>query len=692
MANVVTQKKNLRGDALFDNLISYWRLNEASGTRNDSHGLNHLTDNNTVTRVNGKQSSAAEFVAANNEYLSIASNASLQVGDIDFTVCGWVYLSNKTNFQTLFSKYLSAGDQRQWLVDYNQTSDRFRLLVSSDGTASIIGQILADSFGSPSATTWYFICTWHDSINNTLNIQINNGSISSVSFSTGVFANGTGDFMIGGSANFSNSTNGYIDEVGFWKRILTQGERTRLYNSGFGLTIPFDSLSDRLVSAWKLNEASGTRADSIGGNTLSDNNTVTRALGKQSGAAQFTLANSESLNYSSSTPFSFGDSDFTIACWVYLDSKPAGPNSMLIVTKYQSDTVRDFLLQYVGSAQDFRFIVYDGTANPAVGIVSTGSAVNITQWYFVVAYHSKTTNSVGISVNGGTPVVATRTGTPAATASLLYIGNREGAASFPWDGRMDEICIWKRVLSQSEIKKLYNNGYGLSFPFNSLQDRLISYWKLDETSGTRNDSNLANDLSDNNTVSYTTGKVSNAADFTAANFEYLNVASNITLTTGDIDFTYVCWVNLKNKNFLDYQIILSKRNGATNEREITVDFDRVADRFRVSISSNGTSSTTVSANNFGSPNINTWYFLMVWYDSGADTINISINNGVPNSAMHSGGAYVGTAQFCLGAGNATADTFLDGYLDEVGFWKRLLTPDEKVKLYQSFQAITYPFK
>jgi len=30
-----------------------------------------------------------------------------------------------------------------------------------------------------------------------------------------------------------------IDEVGFWTRVLTEDERTALYNSGDGITYPF---------------------------------------------------------------------------------------------------------------------------------------------------------------------------------------------------------------------------------------------------------------------------------------------------------------------------------------------------------------------------------------------------------------------------------------------------------------------
>ena len=42
-------------------------MDEASGTRYDSYGNNHLTDNNTVTVAAGKKGSAASFAPANAE-------------------------------------------------------------------------------------------------------------------------------------------------------------------------------------------------------------------------------------------------------------------------------------------------------------------------------------------------------------------------------------------------------------------------------------------------------------------------------------------------------------------------------------------------------------------------------------------------------------------------------------------------
>ena len=77
------------GCTLTTSLIAHWNLDEASGTRVDAKGGNDLTDNNTVTQATGIVSNAGQFTAANSEYLSIADNAALSTGDIDFTIPLW---------------------------------------------------------------------------------------------------------------------------------------------------------------------------------------------------------------------------------------------------------------------------------------------------------------------------------------------------------------------------------------------------------------------------------------------------------------------------------------------------------------------------------------------------------------------------------------------------------------------------
>lgn len=468
MFNIQFLKKGRKyiNDSLLTGLISYWKLNEASGTRADSAGSNDLTDNNTVPRVVGKQSGAANFTAANSEYLSIASNDSLNTGDSDFTYAGWVNLraKNLLDFQILLSKRDGPSNQRQITIDFDRVADRFRASISSDGTTSTT--VSANNFGSPTIATWYFFMVWYDAAADTINMSINNGTADSAAHSGGAYT-GTGPFCLAAGNSTANTfLDGYLDEVGFWKRLLTTEEKTRLYNSGNGITYPFNSILDRLVSYWAMEQTSGNRTDSNLATTLVDNNSVTYGNGIIRNGAQFTLANSEYLSTVSNDTalFSFGDTDYTIAAWVYLDSKAT---SQLFASKYSSDSVRDFILQYVTGSDFFRFIVYDG-GSTIIGNVSSSAGVNTGAWYFIVAYHDATNNLVGVSVNGGAPTTAATTGTAASTASLFYVSGREGGSTFQYfDGKVDEYGVWRRVLSAAEIAYLYNNGRGKTYPLSN---------------------------------------------------------------------------------------------------------------------------------------------------------------------------------------------------------------------------------
>lgn len=221
---------------LLTSLVAYWKLDESSGTRNDSHGVNHLTDNNTVTSVAGKINNAAEFTAANSESLSILDNAALSMGDIDFTIAAWIYITDKSTARVAVAKWNNSANKREYLLWYNNTNDRFTFSVSNDGTTST--NCNADLLGSPATSTWYFVVAEHDSSANRIRIYVDNGAGNEITWSTGVLESDS-TFRIGANSQNIQHWNGRIDEVGIWKRLLTSGERTQLYNNGSGTAYPF---------------------------------------------------------------------------------------------------------------------------------------------------------------------------------------------------------------------------------------------------------------------------------------------------------------------------------------------------------------------------------------------------------------------------------------------------------------------
>ncbi len=211
-------------------LVSYWKLDEASGTRADSEPTGtpqDLTDNNTVTSNTGKLSSSGQFTAANSEYLSRADSTDLSTGNIDFTVAAWVYMDTKPSSANFVTKWTS-GVNTEWYLNYTAAVDRFRF-------ATYAANVDADNFGSPSTATWYLIIAWHDSVNDLMGISVNDGTANTFSNSDGT-QDGNAAFNIGRLANGFGYNDGRIDEVGFWKKVLTSGERTELYNAGTGKT------------------------------------------------------------------------------------------------------------------------------------------------------------------------------------------------------------------------------------------------------------------------------------------------------------------------------------------------------------------------------------------------------------------------------------------------------------------------
>lgn len=223
--------------ALIDNLVAYWDMGEASGNAIDVHDDNDLTETNgTIGSAAGKVGNCRDFEAGDTEYFTLADNADLSTGDIDFTWQVWFNAETLANFPVLFNKGVSSGT-REYVLFYNTSTSRLNFIVQ--GTAGAESTAVANNAGALSTGTWYCVHCWHDSVNNEIGIAVNAGTPDTDPHTAGVL-DGAGAFSIGSSPSQSLYFDGLIDEVGFWKRVLTSGERTSLYNSGNGLAYPFD--------------------------------------------------------------------------------------------------------------------------------------------------------------------------------------------------------------------------------------------------------------------------------------------------------------------------------------------------------------------------------------------------------------------------------------------------------------------
>lgn len=219
-------------------LVSYWELNEASGTRNDSHGTNHLTDFGSTGSASGKAGNAADFEVFSVNYLR---HASVDVVG-GFTASFWFNAESfNGNYRGLFSRDDNPATPRHQTTVYLTPSDKLACYIATgDGLDGGAAPNFDGSGSTVFATaTWYHIVCTYDAANGLIGYvngsveatgAINRGAILS---SPGLFALGK-DILgesIGGADRYYD---GLIDEVALWERAITSSEVTWLYNSGNG--------------------------------------------------------------------------------------------------------------------------------------------------------------------------------------------------------------------------------------------------------------------------------------------------------------------------------------------------------------------------------------------------------------------------------------------------------------------------
>lgn len=213
------------------------------------------------------------------------------------------------------------------------------------------------------------------------------------------------------------------------------------------------ALGDNLIICWSLDEASGTRVDSIGGHNLTPVNTPGNTPGKVSTALRLVRASSQCL--AANPLVQLFQQQYSLCFWFRLTSLPAG--HMAVYAKAAQLAAGQY--EFIGFVNftNSRFTVYFGGGNG--GVIEYAQTLTTGVWYFVSAIHDATTLSlqldagaiqtqvVGFGNIGSTPIV--NIGATASNGNFL-------------DGDVDAFMIWDgHALSTGERAQVYNNGNGL---------------------------------------------------------------------------------------------------------------------------------------------------------------------------------------------------------------------------------------
>ncbi len=702
-------------------LVGHWKMDETSGsTIVDSSG-----SSNTGTWTDGTGDDVAEETTAGHDgtaidfdgvddYISYANNINFD--NNDFTISSWIYIDGASGgtiprFYIFSQRVNNTGDGEPIVNLYVDDSsgnlvsdirDNVGQIVSATGTISV-------NYG-----TWNHVAVVKTG--SSLTLYVNNYLDTSQSHTL------SGDFDAGavhryiGKHRYLNTdysfSNGKIDDLRVYNRALSAADISALYNSSDiscsnpnGVTgeMRFNkdkrvmqycnssnwvaigakktALNNGLIGHWGLDETTGTTAADLSGNgndgamtggldatTDSVNGAVDSALNFDGISDYIQVTNDAVLNNVSS-------GEVSISAWVHISDTGV---TQRFISKYDiaggAGSVNYTL--WVDSSDEFKFCT--GECNPAQ--ISSAPAI-YDQWVHLVGIHDGTNTT--LYVNNIAQTSAVTPNPPADSNWDLFIATKSDLSEF-MNGKIDDIRIYNRALSVTEIGDLYNLKNKCTAP----STNLIGHWKLDETSGSViNDSIGVNngtwsDSTGNNVTEETTdGQDGNAIDFDGVD-DYINIPDNASLDFGSSDFTVSTWVKKQTAvSSWDNSSGISKWNdgGSAGTNEWLLDLGGTPssgsdDRPSFAIESGITKYSVTSP---ATMSLNQWYLLTGIREG--DNIKIYVDGNLKETT-NVGNIAVNNVGRSLIIGNYST-YYTDAVFDDLRIYNRALTTTEVEQLY-----------
>lgn len=305
-------------------------------------------------------------------------------------------------------------------------------------------------------------------------------------YSSLTMSNSTNELQIGGDCSGVGIGNGYewpglIDEVRVYTRAITPAEIKQLYNMGQVKlnTSQSGRVTSGLVGYWSFNGpdiswSTNTAYDRSG---QGNNGTITNmstssspAIGKVGQALKFT-SSSDKVDVGNITATN-SQSQMTWSFWLYQTSYQNGayylskdnPNA----GTQESWSIFNENTSWQGTQDDIGVRVSSSLTSNLDLCIAQDADITLNQWMFVTVVFDGTqtgnTNRIKIYTNGvqRTLTAGDCNGTiPSSTTnstSNVVIGDSADASRNIDGVTMDEVRIYNRALSASEIKQLYNMG------------------------------------------------------------------------------------------------------------------------------------------------------------------------------------------------------------------------------------------
>jgi hypothetical protein len=459
-------------NTLLNGLVSYWDFNSDANDR-WVNGNDGSVTSATFTTDGGILNNAYLFDGTD-DYIEIPGNPASLNPQFGISISVWFKPTATPTLNTVILAKYDSGNNKGYQILY-RTDNTVSLLGRNDSTA---GSQIITSTESVTLNTWNNVVIILDELN--WKFYLNDSFIGEIAWANGgdistiynLTFGDTTDPAVGGNRHFQ----GYLDEIGYWDRILTESEIEKIFNNGIGIT--FSNLS-YIPKFWREPETYTPKK--IGYNLLKDlvsywsfdsnandvhrtnNGTVTSATPGQTGIINqcYLFDGTDDYIEIPGNPASLNP-QFGISISVWFKPTATPTTNTFILAKYKASENKGYNIQYSTT----NTLVFSGRNNSTDGFQSiSSSSITLNTWNNAVIILDELNWKFYLNGSFVDEIVWTNGGDISNT-NLFKIGDTSDSTvtgNRHFSGYIDEIGYWVRILSEDEPETLYNKASGLPY-------------------------------------------------------------------------------------------------------------------------------------------------------------------------------------------------------------------------------------
>jgi hypothetical protein len=405
--------------------------------------------------------------------------------------------------------------------------------------------------GTTTYNTWNHVQLVYDKSGGNINLYQNGKLLSTTAYSTALDTD---------AMKLSSGTlmKGFIDDLKIYSYARSTAQVALDYNSGLagsgsvkGTSVSIGDksdkwLSDGLVGYWKMEEAtwSGQAAEVVDSSGNGNNGVASGPSndkpytlgGKFGNGGKFDGLNDYvSLGNNAVGVDINGASGTTVSYWVNLSGTPTAGNTFQPI----GIVIGDSAAGLDSKIDSNRNISFGGRSSLSDNFQNVGSTGTLTEgtWTHVTGIYDYFNKKIYIYINGTldtsqTVSFAANTYTNSWTSGADLIGNFTSQTRY-LNGKIDDVRIYNRTLSPSEVSQLYAWAPGP-----------VGYWNMDEKTGSYayDKSSNGNTCTLTNSPTWSNGKFGGAMSYVNPTNNFLTCGNNSSLTVGTNDFTISTWI------------------------------------------------------------------------------------------------------------------------------------------------------